>query len=185
VNKIFTIAWREYQAMVATRAFVIALLLMPILMLGGAWLPALLRGLETPELRKIAVVDSTSLLFNRFQEAVKQRNVQLQSKQTPETAGTSPSAPADAGNSARSDSDALISTVRSQQKADTRGEELGLQDIHLYELEEIPAEDFGDEQRLALSERIRRGDLYAFIEVPADVLEPRPFSPENLKNPAP
>lgn len=185
MNKIFTIAWREYQAMVATRAFVIALLLMPILMLGGAWLPALLRGLETPELRKIAVVDSTSLLFNRFQEAVKQRNVQLQSKQTPETAGTSPSAPADAGNSARSDSDALISTVRSQQKADTRGEELGLQDIHLYELEEIPAEDFGDEQRLALSERIRRGDLYAFIEVPADVLEPRPFSPENLKNPAP
>ena len=29
MNKILTIAWREYQAMVATRAFVIALLLMP------------------------------------------------------------------------------------------------------------------------------------------------------------
>jgi ABC-2 type transport system permease protein len=186
MNKILTIAWREYQAMVATRAFLIALLLMPVLMLGGAWLPALLRGLETPELRKIAVLDSTSLLFNRFDEAVKQRNRQLQSKQTRKTDKTPGlAAPADAGKSARSDSDALISTVRSQQKADSRGEELGLQDIHLYELEEIPAEDFGDEQRLALSERIRRGELYAFIEVPTDVLEPRPFSPENLKKPTP
>jgi ABC-2 type transport system permease protein len=186
MNKILTIAWREYQAMVATRAFLIALLLMPVLMLGGAWLPAMLRGLETPELRKIAVLDSTSLLFNRFDEAVKQRNRQLQSKQTRKTDKTPGlAAPADAGKSTRSESDALISTVRSQQKADSRGEELGLQDIHLYELEEIPAEDFGDEQRLALSERIRRGELYAFIEVPTDVLEPRPFSPENLKRPTP
>ncbi|MFM7918680.1 MAG: hypothetical protein ACKPJJ_00570, partial [Planctomycetaceae bacterium] len=76
MNKILTIAWREYQAMVATRAFMIALLLMPVLMLGGAWLPALLRGLETPEVRKIAVVDSTELLFSRFQDAMKQRNQQ-------------------------------------------------------------------------------------------------------------
>ena len=60
MNKILTIAWREYQAMVATRAFVIALLLMPLLMLGSAWLPVVLRGLETPEVRRIAVVDNTS-----------------------------------------------------------------------------------------------------------------------------
>lgn len=186
MNKILTIAWREYQAMVATRAFMIALLLMPVLMLGGAWLPALLRGLETPEVRKIAVVDSTELLFSRFQDAMKQRNQQLQKKQPTEADNTArPDTANSSQTSQRSDSDALMSTVRSQQKTDPRAEELGLQDIHLYELEEIPAADFNDEQRLALSERIRRGELYAFIEVPADVLEPRPFSPEDLKNPAP
>jgi len=186
VNKILTIAWREYQAMVATRAFMIALLLMPVLMLGGAWLPALLRSLETPEVRRIAVVDSTGLLFSRFQDAMKQRNQQLQQKQPTEAASkTETDSATDSETSRHNDSDALISTVRSQQKTDPRAEELGLQDIHLYELEEIPAEDFNDEQRLVLSERIRRGELYAFIEVPADVLEPRPFSPENLKNPSP
>lgn len=186
MNKILTIAWREYQAMVATRAFVIALLLMPLLMLGSAWLPVVLRGLETPEVRRIAVVDNTSLLFKRFEEAVQQRNQQLQSDRgaaQPVVPAQPQSTPAD--TTPRSDSDALISTVRSQQKQDATAEELGLKDIHSYELEEIPAEDFGDEQRLALSERIRKGELYAFIEVPADVLQPRPFSPENLKNPAP
>ncbi|MFM7867666.1 MAG: hypothetical protein ACKPHU_25920 [Planctomycetaceae bacterium] len=164
MNKILTIAWREYQAMVATRAFMIALLLMPVLMLGGAWLPALLRGLETPEVRKIAVVDSTELLFSRFQDAMKQRNQQLQKKQPTEADNTArPDTANSSETSRRSDSDALMSTVRSQQKTDPRAEELGLQDIHLYELEEIPAADFNDEQRLALSERIRRGELYAFI----------------------
>ncbi|MGV2337517.1 MAG UNVERIFIED_CONTAM: hypothetical protein LVR18_26685 [Planctomycetaceae bacterium] len=39
MHKILTIAVREYQAMVATKAFLVAIALMPILMLGGALAP--------------------------------------------------------------------------------------------------------------------------------------------------
>ncbi|MGV2337518.1 MAG UNVERIFIED_CONTAM: hypothetical protein LVR18_26690 [Planctomycetaceae bacterium] len=61
---------------------------------------------------------------------------------------------------------------------------MGLEEIHPYLLEKIPVENFGDEQRLALSERIRNGELYAFVEIPAEVLQPRPLTPDNITNPS-
>lgn len=168
MNKILTIAVREYQAMVATRAFLVAIALMPVLMLGGAWLPGLLQKMETPTLRRIAVVDNTERLFDLLQQASEERNQKLEKNRAAEGIET--------------DSDDSASPNSEEKK--TR-QALGLEEIHPYRLEQVPAEGFGDEQRLELSERIRRGELYAFVEIPADVLQPRPFSPEDAINPSP
>ena len=44
MRKAFVIARREYAAMVGAKAFVISVALMPVLMLGGAFVPQLLRN---------------------------------------------------------------------------------------------------------------------------------------------
>ena len=56
MKKILTIARREYQAMVATKAFLIGLAMMPVLMLGGMYVPSLLKGIQKSEERTIAVI---------------------------------------------------------------------------------------------------------------------------------
>jgi len=175
MHKILTIAVREYQAMVATKAFLVAIALMPILMLGGAWLPGLLQGMETPTPRTIAVIDNTEQLFDQIQRAAEDRNRTLEQDRAVSRASTSsafPESPSAAGKAVVEDEDEQAKRA------------LGLEEIHPYLLEKVPVEDFGDEQRLALSERIRKGELYAFIEIPAEVLQPRPLTPDNIISPS-
>lgn len=172
MHKILTIAVREYQAMVATKAFLVAIALMPVLMLGGAWLPGLLQGMETPTPRKIAVVDNTERLFNLLKQRADERNRTLEQNRNNV---------AETDNPAR----ATAASPKGSPDDDERARRaLGLEEIHPYLLEEIPAENFSDEQRLALSERIRSGDLYAFVEIPAEVLQPRPLTPADAANPS-
>ena len=174
MNKILTIAVREYQAMVATRAFLVAIAIMPVLMFGGAWVPGLLQQMETPTPRRIAVVDNTEQLFDQLQRAAEERNRLLEQKAQ---AAANPS-----------DEQAKVEQragSRARDEDEESREALGLEEIHPYILEQIPVEGFGDEQRLALSERIRGGELYAFLEIPADVLKPRPLTPTDIINPSP
>ncbi|MBC7966890.1 MAG: ABC transporter permease [Fuerstia sp.] len=172
MQKILTIARREYQAMVATKAFVIGIALMPVMMLGGMWIPGLLKGMERAEDRRIAIVDRSGQLFEPLKKVAIQRNQMLQA------ATAEPSSP-DAANGTNADGGALKTLPRDKEKeADQQARKaMGLEEIHRYLLESVPAEEFGDEQRLALSERIRSGDLYAFVEIPADVLLPQPLDP--------
>jgi ABC-2 type transport system permease protein len=57
VRKIFVIAAREYRAAVRTKAFLITLVLMPVLMLGSIVLQLAFKRLEDTKEKKIAVVD--------------------------------------------------------------------------------------------------------------------------------
>ena len=173
MHKILTIAVREYQAMVATKAFLVAIALMPVLMLGGAWLPGLLQGMETPTPRTIAVIDNTERLFDLLKQRADERNRVLEQNRT---------SAARTGNLAKA---GTASNPGSAEDEDERAKRaLGLEEIHPYVLEQVPAENFHDEQRLALSERIRRGELYAFVEIPAEVLQPRPLTPADATNPS-
>lgn len=173
MHKILTIAVREYQAMVATKAFLVAIALMPILMFGGAWLPGLLQGMETPTPRTIAIVDNSELLFDQIQRAAEDRNRTLEQNRAAGMGST---------NSSATVSPAAATATEDEDEQAKRA--LGLEEIHPYLLEKIPVENFGDEQRLALSERIRNGELYAFVEIPAEVLQPRPLTPDNITNPS-
>ena len=74
MKKILTIARREYQAMVVTKAFLIGLAMMPVLMLGGLYLPGLLKGMRKSEERKIAVVDFSGALFGPLRLATNTKN---------------------------------------------------------------------------------------------------------------
>ena len=48
MHKIWTIALREYRAIVGTKAFVIAIILMPVLMFGGIAVQKMLEGRVGP-----------------------------------------------------------------------------------------------------------------------------------------
>lgn len=209
MNKILTIAWREYQAMVATKAFMIGMAMMPVLMLGGAWLPKLLQGMEQAEDRRIAVIDRTGRLFQPFRLAAEQRNRLLKSEMVEPEEGVSPTPTPTAKSNAVVPVGFI--TEQSPESLDETGvkmasfhqeigradpdqkharEALGLEEIHRYLLEEVSPESFGDEQRLALSERIRAGELYAFVEIPENLLDAELpnlsdiRSPEQLQLPA-
>ena len=183
MRKILTIAWREYQAMVATRAFMIGMAMMPVLMLGGAWLPRLLQGMEEAEDRRIAVIDRTGRLFQPLKLAAEHRTRLLKAdRKAPDEISDEPSGDVIPVSLVLNDSESSETaaggmsafqpgmTQRNPEERKAR-EALGLEEIHRYVLEEVSAGTFGDEERLALSEKIRKGELYAFVEIPEDILE--------------
>ena len=164
MQKILTIARREYQAMVATKAFLIGIAMMPILMLGGTWIPGLLKGMEKSEDRRIAIIDGSGQLFAPLKMAAEQRNGMLNS-----TRGNQPADGNHDTPTVQSGKPSGKLTQGEDEKRKTR-KAMGLEEIHRYVLEEVSSARFDDEQRLALSDRIRNGELYAFIEIPAGVL---------------
>jgi ABC-type Na+ efflux pump permease subunit len=167
MQKILTIARREYQSMVATKAFVFGMAMMPVLMLAGTWLPQLLKKMERAETRTIAIVDGTGKLFEGLKLAAEQRNTLLTMMEQQESAPTS----------GGEGTGPAPTTDQAEQRRARRA--MGLEEIHRYALEQVPADGFDDEGRLALSERIRSKELYAFVEIPAGVLEPQPIDPSN------
>lgn len=155
MKKILTIARREYQAMVGTKAFLIGLAMMPILMLGGIYVPALLKGIQKSEERKIAVVDFSGALFTQLSQAAGVKNVMTQSA-------------IDRDESGEEESGESLSPEEEKRK---RKQSLGMDDINTYTLEMIVPENFDDNKRLELSDRIRNGEIHGFVEIPADILE--------------
>ena len=74
MRKILIIANREYRAMVATKAFVITLVLMPILMGGGIFFQERLRQRVNLDEKRMVVLDQTGALFEAMSEAAEARN---------------------------------------------------------------------------------------------------------------
>jgi ABC-2 type transport system permease protein len=69
MRKIWVIAMREYQASVRTKAFIISLIIMPIMMGGGILIQVFLKGdLQHKEFK---IIDHTGKLFKSLQAAAK------------------------------------------------------------------------------------------------------------------
>jgi ABC-type Na+ efflux pump permease subunit len=83
VRKILLIAWRDYIATVRTKSFLIGLLLIPLLLVGGGALVGVLSAFMVltgdTETKTFGVVDRTpgEKLFPEFQAAAQRRNDQL------------------------------------------------------------------------------------------------------------
>lgn len=177
--------------MVATKAFVIGMTLMPILMLGGMWIPGLLQGLERSEQRTIAVIDNTGRLFDPLSMAARQRNAMTATVSENEESNESPENQAIVGDAATgkpAENELTSGGRRDEQDEDARRarRSMGVDDINTYVLEAVSPEGFDDEQRLILSEKIRMRELHAFVEIPAGVLSgetPALTSPDVLKLP--
>ncbi len=131
MHKAFVIARREYFAMVGSRAFLISLAIMPVFMVGGAVIPALLRNKVDIHDKRIVVLDGTGTLFSMLQQAATARNA---------------------------------AATRDPQHPDK-------QIAPQYLLEKGPDGPVTDELRLSLSDWVRSRELYAFVEIPADVLQ--------------
>ena len=77
MGKLFVIAAREYRAIVGTKAFLIAITLMPILMGGGIAAQILLRNRLGPAERKIMVLDSSGVMFDKLAKAAQERDKEI------------------------------------------------------------------------------------------------------------
>ena len=133
-EKILTIAAREYKAMVGTKAFVISIIMMPVLMLGSLVVMELLRNTGEIQDRVIGVIDHSGDFLPAIEAAAQQRSQAL----------------TEARNRG-SDGDRSSISQRSEDN---------------YIFESIDPETIDDERRLALSDRIRNQELYAFVEIP-------------------
>src|SRR5262245_15351592 len=77
MRKTIVVALREYQSSVKTKAFLIGLVMMPIMFGGGILVQALLRNNVDTRDKRVAIVDYTGQLFVAVENAAKLRNETL------------------------------------------------------------------------------------------------------------
>jgi ABC-2 type transport system permease protein len=130
MNKVWTIAQREYRAIVGAKAFLIALVLMPVLMFAGIVVQTMLQGRVGAQTKKIEVVDATGVLLPRLEKAAATHNEQE------------------------------ILDPESHRQVKPR-----------LDLEAGPQGPMTDQMRLDLSDRVRKGEIDSFVEIPANVFQ--------------
>ena len=78
MRKIWTIALREYSAMVATKAFLLSITLMPVLMFGGILVANRLKNVRDVSDKVVVLIDGTGgALFADLEQAAETRNAAL------------------------------------------------------------------------------------------------------------
>ena len=80
MRKIITIATREYKAMVATKAFLLSIIMMPVIMLGSIVVMGVLQSQAEIKTRCIAVVDHTGIFLDAIELAAKTHNQDIDSQ---------------------------------------------------------------------------------------------------------
>lgn len=145
MRKIFVIAMREFSAAVKSKAFLVSLVLMPLLMFGGMIVQRAAGRLGDIKPKRLAVIDRTegATLARALEQAAENRNASgILDKNT------------------------------------------GRQMRPRIFIENVAPVDASDkqavtQQRFDLSERVRRGEVFGFIEIGARLLDPQ-FSPSTL-----
>jgi ABC-2 type transport system permease protein len=139
VRKTLVIANREYAAAVKSKAFVVSLVLMPLLMFGGIFVQRMAAKIGDVKTKRLAVIDRSpgGQLYAALEEAARVRNEkEIFDKQTGK---------------------------QTQPKID----------LERVEPTDLSNKDAVDRQRLELSDRVRREELFAFIEIGPDILDPK------------
>jgi ABC-2 type transport system permease protein len=129
MNKTLTVARNEFLAAVRSKAFIIGLVMLPVIMLVSLGIQKFSRDHIDTQERKFAIIDHTGQLGPILSTAAKTRNNEV---------AASPDQRANGG--------AFTPEMMTIDKP-------------------LP------ELRLELSDRIREGNLFAFIEIPADIVD--------------
>jgi ABC-2 type transport system permease protein len=132
--------------MVGTKAFLITIIMMPVLMLGSLFAIELLRNAGQIQERKIALIDRSGKFADVIKQEADKKNALLDAAEA--AAENSP------GSEAAIDNDFLGFS----------------RDKYLIEI--ISPDQVSDDTRIELSNRIRDQQLYAFVEIPADAGDP-------------
>ncbi len=139
MRKVLTIAHREFSAMVVTKAFLLSLVLMPILMGGGIVAAALMGRMSEEKTKTLVIFDGTGgTAFTALERAAKAHNALNQPVTRQDGKGPPPSG------------------------------------ITKFNLERGAEAALSDAERLKLSERSRRGEIDAFVELLADLYSTEP-----------
>lgn len=133
MRKVWLLAWREYQAGVRTKAFLVMLVLAPIMMSGGLIAWQIVERQKDVRDKHIAIVDHTGRLAEGLLASATARNEQgIYDQQTGK----------------KKDSPYILEFV-------------------------TPNDEDPDAQRVELSDRVRRGELVAFVDIGPDVIHPQ------------
>ncbi|MEM0924539.1 MAG: hypothetical protein AAGJ83_00740, partial [Planctomycetota bacterium] len=154
MNRILTVAQRELMAMIGTKAFLITLIMMPMLMGGGIILMPMLSKMEGGKERTFAVLDGTNKLGPVLVAAAEQRNAAIEKK----------NADVESGEFGRGELDTYtIELIEGETEGEVFGDKQRLQyskkvtDGDLYAFVEIP------------STLIRSGDADQDVEAATDI----------------
>jgi ABC-2 type transport system permease protein len=131
MRKILAVARRDYLATVATKGFIISLVIVPVLMVAGILIPSLIQERADTKEKTIVVLDGTGQLMDGLRRELEERN-----------------------------------------ERDIFDPKTGKQTESRVNLEAGPTGPVTDEVRLELSERVRKENLFAFVEIPPDLLAP-------------
>ena len=134
MRRTLVVAASELDRAVRTKAFVVSVVLLPVLMVGSIAVQKLAEGQVDTRPRRFVVIDETGRLYEPLAEATRRRNALVQGKAGP-----------------------FLPDAVSP-------------DGHLPE-----------DARLAISERIRAGELFALVEIPADALDPDAVPPPRIR----
>jgi ABC-2 type transport system permease protein len=134
MHKTLVVALREYIVSVRTKAFLIGLLMMPLMMGGSFIVGALMQGRVDTKDKRVAVADYTGRLFDGLDAAARQRN------------------------------DVAIFTGEGAARKQT---------LPRFVLEKVDTSAVDVQQlSLQLSNRIRKGELMAFVIIGPNVIDP-------------
>jgi ABC-2 type transport system permease protein len=126
VAKILAVAEAEFRAMTRSKAFIISISLLPILILGLSFAQRQISDRADTSTKRFAVIDPSGRYYEAVADAARQRDAEMAA--LPQKANKPSFAP---------------------ERVDIAGRAL-------------------DDVRLALSERVRKEELFAFVELPAD-----------------
>ena len=143
MRKLFTIAGREYRAAVGTKAFLLSIVMMPIMMFGGLVAMNLMSRVSPLKEHEIVIVDSTGQLFDRMKSAADARNEMI----------------------IKARDEAGENESKSDKKKNP------FEQAALFHLKKSELDSLSDDDRLELSNQIRAQQLYAFVELPKDIFD--------------
>ncbi len=144
MNKIRIIASTEFASAVRTKAFLVGIFLMPLLLIGSIVLQTVVADRVDTKPRRFAVVDRSGVLYPTIRAVAAAWNDVVEGKSKVE------------------DPRLASMSGRRRNPAGSRFEPSLVAD----------AGRSHDEVRLELSDRIRKGELFAFVEIPEDVVNP-------------
>ncbi len=156
--------------MVGTKAFLVSVAMMPILMFGSMAAMSMLKNVTKIEEKTIAVIDHTGQLLPVLQAAATANNAMLDAL----IKKSEPPKPSAKDNP---DSQGKSETAAASKRAQEDDFGPSLSRGTKYILEVVDPVTVTDDTRVELSDRIARKELYAFVEIPSDILNPPSMPP--------
>lgn len=166
MRKTIVIALRDYLAAVKTKSFLISLALMPVLVVAGMLVGRLSENVVDTTEKKIAIIDHTAL-------------AQAEASTRP-AVGDGAGSPVleAAGLADRRPLYQILNEAAQKRNAEMQNKETGEFRRAPYVIDPVELEDFSDEdlerKRLELSDSVRAGDLFAFVEIGPMIISTAP-----------
>jgi ABC-2 type transport system permease protein len=171
MRKMLVIALREYHASVRTKAFIVSLVLMPVLMGGSILVQVLVTGMGDTEEKRFAVVDRSGGQFFRSLKPIEVLSSQkIKNVPLPFEVERLKPAKDSADPSRRAGPRYLVRLRAAAPKGEATDQKP--KTIATFLIESVAPGPNIDEQRYELSERVRRKELFGFAEIGPDVYKP-------------